>query len=422
MSSASELVNTAGEHLPIREVVEPADHDEVADLIRSCADGATPIYPIGGGTSLAYGLPASREGIGLSLSKLNQVIDYPARDMTITVEAGMTVQAIARLLAAEQQRLPIDPPQASRATLGGVVATNSGGCLRLGLGNVRDQVIGISAIDGRGMAFRGGGRVVKNVAGYDFCKLLTGSLGTLGIITQLTIKLKPQPPAIAMMVCQPRNLESAERLLAALVESHTTQVAIGLLGGPAWQEEPAWQQLPFDNTQLLLAVALEGTNVEVEWMIQQLEREWQALGERSVAVVQDDGARSLLDSMAEFPAGQGELVLKASVVPSRTTKVIATAQQIEGSCSFLAHAGNGIVILRFSEFPKQGLSKTVVSQLRPAATAADGYLTVLANPSGGEMTRQSVWGNCGAPSQLLQDVKQAFDPHNILNPGRFVYD
>ena len=176
--------------LPITETIEPADPLELAATVQSCYDDDVAVYAIGGGTSLALGLPATKPGKGVALSKLNRVVDYPARDMTITVEAGITMKSLADQLATERQRLPIDVPNSQQATIGGVIATNFNGPRRYGQGTIRDYVIGISAVDGRGITFKGGGRVVKNVAGYDFCKLLTGSLGTLGVIHQVTLKLK----------------------------------------------------------------------------------------------------------------------------------------------------------------------------------------------------------------------------------------
>ena len=119
-------------------------------------------------------------GRTLDLTGLNRIVDYTPRDMTIVVEAGVRMADLAATLAAEGQHLPIDVPRAGEATIGGVVATNWSGPRRYGHGTIRDYVIGIHAVDGRGTPFKGGGRVVKNVAGYDFCKLLTGSLGTLG--------------------------------------------------------------------------------------------------------------------------------------------------------------------------------------------------------------------------------------------------
>jgi glycolate oxidase FAD binding subunit len=159
-------------------------------------------------------------------------------------------------------------------------ATNWNGPRRLGEGSVRDYVIGIHAVDGRGMPFKGGGRVVKNVAGYDFCKLLTGSLGTLGIITQLTLRLKPIPEHSVLLACAVADSSAAQRLLAGLVASPTTPVAVELLAGPAWDGDPALVSAAANVSPscLFLVVALEGTGPEVEYMIRQLTAEWRELG------------------------------------------------------------------------------------------------------------------------------------------------
>ncbi len=127
------------------------------------------------------------------------MIDYPARDMTVTVQAGITLAALQKLLATEKQRLPVDVPRADRATLGGVLAANVSGPRRFGFGTLRDYVIGITTINDEGQETKAGGRVVKNVAGYDLCKLHIGALGTLGIISQVTLKVRPMPEATTLL-------------------------------------------------------------------------------------------------------------------------------------------------------------------------------------------------------------------------------
>src|SRR5207253_9213768 len=127
------------------------------------------------------------------LRGLAEVIDYPARDMTITVQAGITLARLQALLATEKQRLPVDVPHPDRATLGGALATNASGPRRLGFGTLRDYVIGMTVVNDEGQEVKAGGRVVKNVAGYDLCKLHVGALGTLGVISQATLKLRPRP-------------------------------------------------------------------------------------------------------------------------------------------------------------------------------------------------------------------------------------
>jgi glycolate oxidase FAD binding subunit len=403
--------------LPISQTRSPATQEELAACVREAFETGTPLYPIGGGTSLDFGLPARSPGKGLSLAELNRIVDYPARDMTITVEAGVTMQTLAELLARERQRLPVDVPQAEQATIGGVIATNWNGPRRLGQGPLRDYVIGISAVDGRGQPFQGGGRVVKNVAGYDFCKLLTGSLGTLGVITQVTLRLKPVPEQSALVACAVPDSANAEKLLAALINSQTTPTAVELLAGPAWEADPALLAVEHASRQpLFLVVGLEGTVPEVEFMVHQLTQEWRELGVAAALVVGE--AHALWQRLIEFPAaGRSPLVLKASVVPSGTTAILDAARRLDPACSVQAHAGNGILIIKLSQFPADGLSRALVGGLQPAAAAHHGQVVVLANPSGAEMTHQSVWGATDSPLDLMSEVNRrarsgGFQPPN----------
>ena len=186
-------------------VVRPPSVADLAELIRRAAADGTAIYPVGGGTMLDYGLPPTKPGTAADLRGLDRVIDYPARDMTITVQAGIAIGQLQDTLKAEGQQLPVDVPFPDRATLGGAVATNASGPRRFGHGTLRDYVIGITVVNDQGKEVKGGGRVVKNVAGYDFMKLYTGSLGTLGVIAQLTLKVKPLPEAVAAVVAPVRR-------------------------------------------------------------------------------------------------------------------------------------------------------------------------------------------------------------------------
>jgi glycolate oxidase FAD binding subunit len=400
-------------------MLAPTEQATIAAVIQDMFAIDRPIYPIGGGTSSAYGLPATRPGIPLDLSVINRVIDYPSRDMTITVEAGITMAALAETLVAERQRLPIDVPQADRATLGGVIATNWSGPLRYGHGTIRDYVIGISAVDGRGTPFKGGGRVVKNVAGYDFCKLLTGSLGTLGVVTQATLKVKPIPEQSALVACRVKDVEQAERLLAALVTSQTTPAAIELVAGPAWSDDPALAPLASGEFGHLI-VALEGTGPEVDWMKATLVSELHAQ-RAEAAIVADERSPSLWQRLREFSAGEAALVVKANVPPSRTVEMIRLLKDAAPDYSIQAHAGNGIILARYSTFPTGGVSRILVGRLQPAVQNAGGNLIVLSSTLSGELTRQAVWGATASAAMLMEAVKEQFDPKNLLNPGRFVY-
>ena len=213
-------------------VVQPQSVADLGELVRRAAAENQALYPIGGRTLLNVGLPPARPGIAVDVRALSQVIDYPARDMTITVQAGITVAQLQALLAAEKQRLPIDVPRADQATLGGVLAVNVSGPRRLGFGTLRDYVIGISTVNDEGQEVKAGGRVVKNVAGYDLCKLHIGALGTLGIISQVTLKLRPLPESKALVTfgCETAVLD---RLLDHLHATRTRPVCVDLLNQAA---------------------------------------------------------------------------------------------------------------------------------------------------------------------------------------------
>lgn len=401
---------TADEILPLTAAAEPATQDDLVDQVRAAYASSTPIYPIGGGTSLDYGLVPKQSGLGLRLTGLNRIVDYPSRDMTITLEAGLAMSVLATELARHGQRLPIDAARADRATLGGLIATNFSGPRRYGFGTLRDYVIGISAVDGRGTPFKAGGRVVKNVAGYDLCKLLTGSLGTLAVVSQVTLKVRPRCEVTAFVECRPAGWEAAERLLAALVTSRTMPAAIELLHGPVWESANAGGRL---------LIGYEGGQTEVDWQVEQLQREWREQDVTESSVHRGDTADSLWNQLTEFPAQHAPLVVKASLRPSAVTSYMKLLSETDARVSVQAHAGNGIVIGALAEFSAADATRVIVQRLQPAAAAAGGGLVVL-SCSTGELTRQATWGNALSDAALMRAVKEQFDPRGILNPGRFV--
>jgi glycolate oxidase FAD binding subunit len=256
--------------------------------------------------------------------------------------------------------------------------------------------------------------------GYDVGRLLVGSLGTLGLITEVTLRVQPIPQRLDVPWCAPADLDQLEQLLGSLVRSSVVPAAVEVLSGADWQLDG--DPLP-EGRQFLLAVALEGLDCEVEWMTRQLRGEWDELGELPSGVLAGADAVTLLQRCAEFPGtGEAPLVLQASLAPSVTTRFVAAARALDPHCSILAHAGSGIVVVKLAEFPAKGLSKTLIGKLQPAAYACSGNVIILSNPSGAEMTRQSVWGGLVDAVGVMTDIKREFDPKNILNPDRFVYE
>lgn len=344
--------------------MQPNSVEDLAEFVRGAGAQKLTVH------SRSGGLP---DAVAVDLSKLDKVIDYPAADMTITVQSGVTIAQLQLTLAENNQHLPIDIPNPATTTVGDAVAQNLSGSRRSGYGTLRDYVIGVSAIDGLGRCFKSGGQVVKNVAGYDLCKLLTGSHGTLGILTQLTLKVRPKPQAIALSRLTVRSLDDAERTLESLGSSATRPIAIDLLLA----------------TGCDLVVVFDGDEKSVRWQQDQFQGEVNA----DVLTVSDEEAESYLQQTARtwLPMPNRFVV---GVLPSMVTRFLKQA----GCGQAVSHAANGIVL---------GESDSLHSVQSMAEGLGGWFLSLApdANPfAAGPMTA------------TMRKVKRAFDPHGILNP------
>ena len=423
MTTSSNPKHATSVVLPLEETVQPTDVGGVIDAIHAAGGKKRAIYPLGGRTSLDFGLTPTRPGIGLDVTALDRVVDYTPRDMTIVVEAGVTVAALAQTLAAENQWLPIDVPRVTDATLGGAVATNWNGSRRYGHGTWRDYLIGITAVDGRGTPFRAGGRVVKNVAGYDFCKLLTGSLGALGVITQLVFKVKPRPAAECLLVVPCESLPHAEQAFDAIGRQAATPCIVELLVGSIWK---ATDDLPESPGHAWIVVGVEGTHAEVNWMVDDLANGLRSVGLANPRRLDEGQSNTLRHAMTEFSdrgpvsdAAESPLTIKATVPPSATVEMVRMLLAHDPQCAIQCHAGSGIVLARFAEFSAGDLTGQLIGKLRPAAIQRGGSLIVVSSTIEG-LTPPIVWGGRTAAHSMIDKVKHAFDPHEILNPGRMI--
>lgn len=418
------MTTITAQALPLQETVAATDEPAVAALIGAAYKSGTPVYPIGGGTSLDYGprrAPCThgrRPGIGLGFCSMNRVLDHPADDLTITVEPGLTLAELNRHLATKRQWLPIDAPQPDRATVGGIVATNACGPRRYARGTIGDYLIGIRAIDGCGEAFAGGGRVVKNAAGYNLPRLIVGSLGTLGAITQLTFMVRPLPTNSALVICDVPGFQQAECLLVALGRSETTPMLVELLAGPALPHCPL-PAMPA-TAAARLAVGFEGGAAEVQGMANVLCGEWQALGADGLTTITGARVDAVWNWLSESPA-----LLEINVLPSRLVEVMEQIARQLPATPLQAHAGNGVIRIYGPADAATPLSTNfanfVQNTLRPIAAAAGGHLTVLATPADVELAPAEIWGPPRPASALMRSIQQRFDPAGILNPGRFTF-
>jgi glycolate oxidase FAD binding subunit len=371
------------------------------------------IYPQGGGTALDYGGVPRAPGVAIDFRSLSRVIDYPAADMTITVEAGITLSALRATLTEQRQRLLIDAPHPDRATMGGIYATNTSGPRRFGAGRPRDQILGVSFVTSEGAIVKGGGRVVKNVAGYDFPRLLTGSMGTLGILVQMTLKVRPIPEASSLVWAPYPDAGDLVPVLDRLNTSATRPMAIEVLNPIAARSLGEPMGLP--SSGWALVVGFEDNADSVAWQVDRLVVE---LGRPDVAVCREDQAGPLWSALTEFQAAEfGPVTFVANLRPS---SVVAFVSGLDpSSWSIQSHAGNGIVRAHALGTPSLDDLAPEIDRLRASAVRDGGNLTLSRCPTEWK-DRLRVWGEPRADWALAERVKLALDPRGVMNPGRFV--
>ena len=283
---------------------------------------------------LDWGLPATKPGVAVDMKELDRVIDYPARDMTITVQAGITIAKLARSTSRGRSTVAGGRSAARPRNAGGAIATNASGPRRFGYGTLRDYVIGITVINDRGEEIKGGGRVVKNVAGYDLMKLYTGSFGTLGIIAQVTLKLKPLPEsAIALVVdCAADTLDHVVNNVLPKTRTRPTAISIANAAASA--------ALKLTTSNYSVMIVFEEKALTVDWQREQLLDELK----QSPRVIPGKHTAKLIQDLADFPLQQSVgITFKANMRPNATVDFIRRADAMSSRPGLVAHAGNGIV-------------------------------------------------------------------------------
>src|SRR5690625_1897273 len=258
-------------------VAFPLKQEHIATVTRFAYEHHLATAVRGGGTQLHWDGVVEKSDILLDLSGMSQIIDYQPDDMTITVQAGCSLEHIQKTLLGSNQFLPVDPPLPHGATIGGIVATGAFGPLQHSYGPIRDYVIGIRAVRPNGDTVRAGGQVVKNAAGYELTKLFTGSYGTLGIVTELTLMVRPKPPAQAALFFPLRDAEHAERIIECLLDPTLQLTFIELLNLPAMKHTSFLRdESQHDGITYGLCVGFSGSAQSVAWQQRHIENMFSA--------------------------------------------------------------------------------------------------------------------------------------------------
>ncbi|HTG16120.1 MAG TPA: FAD-binding oxidoreductase, partial [Blastocatellia bacterium] len=339
--------------------------------------------------------------------RMIRVIDYSPPDLTATVEAGLTLNAFNELTRRERQWLPLDPPGASAASLGAIAACNSSGALRLGFGTPRDYVIGLKLAHADGNESKCGGRVVKNVAGYDMNKLYVGSFGTLAVITELTFKLRPLEQRDVTLVVSARSeaslLDFARRVLASELQPASVFLTKRLVDDLIESREEDALLIRFIDNEAAV-------NHQVDWVNRATDHNFEV----KLTLLTDDQGEPIWRRVADLDRRAANAV-RISVPVSTVESVFA--KLAPKGCAAAVDLGLGIIRIVFDEDERN--TADTIRRWRFDAAELGGTLFV---EHASSAVRQEVdaWGDAGPASSLMKTIKTKFDPESILNPGRFV--
>ncbi len=415
------LRNYAIDGLLPRIVVIPATVDQVGQIVALASQHGLTLMARGGGSRTNLGAILDQFDTLLETNRLTRVLEHEAPDLTCHVEAGITLAALQEQLATKGQRLALDPPDAQQATLGGILASNASGPKRLRYGSARDLVIGLHVVQANGEVARSGGRVVKNVAGYDLNKLYIGSLGTLGIIVEANFKLQPLPVAERTLLLSFANASDAMQMVIALLGSLLTPSAIELIDPGAASDMNDFFGLKLPVNGYSLAIDFEGTVTNIDRQVD----EARLLARNHGALMGDDLTGNDQDQFWNVVREhtQGSVTCKAAILVSKVASYLQTVEHIgrrhELEAAIVGHAGNGILYIELRPADATQRLIEAIAELRLNAQEAHGSMVVERCPI--DLKRRiSVWGEPGSDFYMMQRLKQQFDPKGTFVKGRFV--
>jgi glycolate oxidase FAD binding subunit len=383
-------------------IVYPHTTEQLAQVMAEAHRNKWRVLPCGSGSKLNWGGLAKDVDVVVSTERLNRLIEHAIGDLTVTVEAGMKFSRLQAMLADSGQFLALDPITQDTATIGGIVATADTGSLRQRYGSVRDQLLGMTFVRADGQIAKAGGRVVKNVAGYDLMKLFTGSYGTLGVLSQVTFRVYPLPEASGTVVLT-GDAKAISQAADTLRGSALTPTQADLL-----------------STQLVSNLEL-GKGLGLIARFQSIAESVKEQSNRLLEVGAQLGLQGTIYSAADEAdlwrilreqmhscASESGISCKIGVLPTAAVEVLTQAEV------GLIHIASGLGVLRFEG--ENTVDK--VLEIRNLCQTHGGFLTILSAPV--KVKQLDVWGYTGNAVQLMRRIKEQFDKEYILSPGRFV--
>lgn len=385
--------------VPAQLVVEPGSEAELAGVLRYANENDLRVAPRGGGTKLAWGNPPARVDLIVSTARLERIVEHAWADMTVTAEAGCTMRELQERLAQHGQRLALDALWPERATVGGALSTNDSGAFRLRFGGLRDLVIGVTLALPDGTLACSGGKVVKNVAGYDLPKLATGALGTLGVITRATFRLHPAPRNARTLTISTHGLAEMQHCLAAIQDSQLAPSAV--------------QARLSEHAPPEMDVLFEGTAPGIDAQ----EAHLHDLAEPMLLAEADAGVWAARERL--WSSARTEVIAKVSMLPAEIATVFDTVRRVtsEHGTNWAAIVqATGLGLLRLAGAPEA--LQVSLEDLRDVLERELGSLVILSRPA--DLPPLDAWGYAGDVEPLMRAIKRQLDPSGTLNPGRFL--
>ena len=413
-------------------VVRPGSVEEVSRILAWANQRAVPVVPRGAGTSLAAGAVPIRGGVVLALTRMNRIMSIDPVDLTAVVQPGVTTQDLARAVGEHGLHYPPDPGSQRVCTLGGNVATNAGGLHGLKYGNTGGYVLGVQAVLADGEVIRAGGRLLKDVAGYDLVRLLTGSEGTLAVLTEMTLALRPAPAASATGLAYFADLESASDAVRGVIGAGILPATLEFLDAKCIQSVEAYAHLSLDTTAgAMLLFGDDGSDAEVRRTVSamaEVMREHSASSVQVATAVAESDAllaarRCALPALSRLGGATmlEDVGVPRSRLPELVRRIDAIAQRHEVTMATFGHAGDG------NAHPV-GCFDPGDPEARARVAAAFDDIFATAVELGGTITGEHGVGAAKLPyleaqlgrgqTALLARIKRAFDPVGILNPGK----
>ncbi|MGP8157649.1 MAG: FAD-binding oxidoreductase [Candidatus Acidiferrales bacterium] len=423
-------------------VARPGSAEEAAEIVKFAAAENLAIVPAGARTKLSMGMPPREYDLALDMSRLDRVVAYDPGDLTLGVEAGIPLRALAATLAEHRQFLPLAPPFMNRATAGGTIASGVDSPLRQFYGAARDYVLGMEFITGDGALVKSGGRVVKNVAGYDLHKLMIGALGTLGVITKINFRTFPLPASSRMVAAAfegaPGALGMRDRVAQSPLAPATLEIlspgAAALLAGDAAVrvEGNSLGASLLSATSWNCAASFAGNEAVIVRYERELRRMAEESGAVDASVLGADHTSHALARIREFApialesSSPATTIVKIGVPPARMKEILeAAADAAEADSLPWAALARGVGVIYFALLPQEcseearlGATRTT-GEILAASSALGGHATIPWCPDEWK-SALAVWGLARGDFSAMENVKKAFDPRGVFSPGRFV--